>query len=41
MVVLGHLNPGIYLEKWIYSFYMFLFFFLSGYVFNKKKNVMG
>lgn len=39
LVVLGHLNPGIYLEKWIYSFHMFLFFFLSGYVFKKKKNI--
>lgn len=39
MVVFGHLNPGIYLEKWIYSFHMFLFFFLSGYVFKKKSDL--
>ena len=38
LVVLGHLNPNIYLEKWIYSFHMFLFFFLSGYVFKKKSD---
>ena len=38
LVVLGHLNPNIYLEKWICSFHMFLFFFLSGYVFKKKES---
>lgn len=40
LVVLGHLNPCIYVEKWIYSFHMFLFFFLSGYVFKKKENII-
>ncbi|MBO5136214.1 MAG: acyltransferase family protein [Clostridia bacterium] len=39
LVVFGHLNPCIYLEKWIYSFHMFLFFFLSGYVFKKKTSL--
>lgn len=39
LVVLGHLNPGIYLETWIYSFHMFLFFFLSGHIFKKKTNL--
>ena len=37
LVVLGHLNPGMVLETWIYSFHMFLFFFLSGYLFKRKK----
>lgn len=31
-VTLGHLGCNIFLEKHIYSFHMFLFFFLSGYV---------
>lgn len=38
LVVLGHLKPGIYIEKWIYSFHMFLFFFLSGYVHKKRSS---
>jgi len=37
-VVLGHLNPGLVLETWIYSFHMFLFFFLSGCLFHRKKH---
>ena len=37
-VVLGHLNPGMILETWIYSFHMFLFFFLSGYLFHPKEH---
>ena len=28
LVVLGHVKPEMYVEKWIYSFHMFLFFFL-------------
>jgi acyltransferase len=36
LVVLGHVNPGFYIEKWIYSFHMFLFFFLAGITFSKK-----
>lgn len=39
LVVLGHLNPYIRIEKWIYSFHMFLFFFLSGFVFKKKESL--
>lgn len=37
-VVLGHLNPGLVPETWIYSFHMFLFFFLSGFLFHRKMN---
>lgn len=37
LVVLGHVNPGFYIEKWIYSFHMFLFFFLAGITFSKKR----
>lgn len=41
-VILGHLHPGI-LETHIYSFHMFLFFFLSGYLYRKSslKNVVS
>lgn len=35
LVVLGHVKPEMYVEKWIYSFHMFLFFFLCGLVFNR------
>lgn len=40
-VILGHLHPGI-LETHIYSFHMFLFFFLSGYLYRKSslKNIV-
>ena len=34
-MILGHLHPGIF-ETHIYSFHMFLFFFLSGYLFSTK-----
>ena len=35
LVVLGHVhNVPPYLQKWIYSFHMPLFFFISGYLFN-------
>lgn len=30
LVVLGHLNPGEGVERWIYSFHMPLFFVISG-----------
>ena len=35
-VVLGHLNPGIYFTRFIYSFHMFLFFFISGTLYKKR-----
>lgn len=40
LVVLGHLNtlPGI--SKVIYGFHMPLFFFISGFVFNKKSSLV-
>ena len=37
-VTLGHLGCNILLEKHIYSFHMFLFFFLSGYV-DKSEDI--
>lgn len=36
-VTLGHLNMWGPIEKWIYSFHMFLFFFLSGFLFSARK----
>lgn len=36
-VTLGHLNMWSPIEKWIYSFHMFLFFFLSGFLFSAEK----
>jgi len=36
-VTLGHLNMWSPIEKWIYSFHMFLFFFLSGFLFSARK----
>lgn len=35
LVMFGHMETGL-LGRWIYSFHMPLFFFLSGYVFNGK-----
>lgn len=35
-VTLGHLSPWNPLEKHIYSFHMFLFFFISGYLFKQN-----
>ncbi len=32
LIVLGHLEPGTYLMRFIYSFHLFLFFACSGYV---------
>ncbi|MBQ2676650.1 MAG: acyltransferase family protein [Clostridia bacterium] len=39
-VTLGHLNMWGPIEKWIYSFHMFLFFFLSGFLFSSRKPTM-
>jgi len=36
-VMLGHLEPG-FIEPFLYSFHLPLFFFLSGYVFSTKRN---
>jgi len=37
LVVLGHMNVPGFIGKYIYSFHMPLFFFLSGYVFSSDK----
>lgn len=34
-VTFGHLYPALSIEKHIYSFHMFLFFFLSGFVYKR------
>lgn len=36
-VSLGHLCCGLLLERYIYSFHMFLFFFISGYLHSNTK----
>lgn len=38
-VTFAHLSPNIYLEKHIYSFHMFLFFFISGYLYKKPDDL--
>lgn len=38
-VTFAHLNPAMPIEKHIYSFHMFLFFFVSGYLFRRKPEV--
>jgi fucose 4-O-acetylase-like acetyltransferase len=37
LVILGHLPTSPDLHKYIFSFHMPLFFFISGYLFNQKK----
>lgn len=32
LIVLGHLEPGTYLMRFLYSFHIFIFFALSGFV---------
>ena len=32
LIVLGHLEPGTYLMRFLYSFHLFLFFFCAGFV---------
>ncbi len=39
-VTFGHCNPWAPLEKYIYSFHMFLFFFISGFLFTVKEDLM-
>ncbi len=41
LVTFGHLKPWMRLETYIYSFHMFLFFFLSGYLFREKETTMA
>lgn len=36
LVMLGHLNPDEYILKYIYSFHMFLFFFISGFLAHRR-----
>ena len=38
-VTFGHLYPWFLIEKHIYSFHMFLFFFLSGYLYKQPKSI--
>lgn len=40
-VTFGHLSCNCLLEKHIYSFHMFLFFFISGYLYNSGKGSIG
>ena len=35
-VTFAHLNPWLPLEKHIYSYHMFLFFFISGYLYKQQ-----
>lgn len=37
-VTFAHLNPALPIEKHIYSFHMFLFFFISGYLYKTPEN---
>lgn len=34
LIVMGHLEPGTYLMRWLYSFHLFLFFSCSGFLGN-------
>ena len=38
LIVLGHLEPGTYLMRFIYSFHLFIFFACSGFVGTRYKN---
>ena len=38
LIVLGHLEPGTYLMRFIYSFHLFIFFACSGFVGARYKN---
>lgn len=40
-VTLGHLSPNFYVEKYIYSFHMSLFFFLAGFLYKRRKLVIS
>lgn len=39
VVTLGHAGINFFIEKHIYSYHMFLFFFISGYLFTGKRNL--
>lgn len=39
-VTFGHLGCNFLLERYIYSFHMFLFFFISGYLYNSGKDTI-
>ena len=38
LIVLGHLEPGTYIMRFIYSFHLFLFFACSGFVGKRYEN---
>lgn len=38
LIVWGHLYPTLWIKKWLYSFHLPLFFFISGYL-RKKRSV--
>ena len=38
LVIIGHSGINVFLEKWIYSFHLPLFFILSGYLFSYDDN---
>lgn len=40
VVTLGHLGIWYPVEKYIYSYHMFLFFFISGFLYNEKRSVI-
>ncbi len=40
-ITLGHLNCDIWLKKYLYSFHVPLFFFISGYLYNGDKYSIG
>lgn len=39
LVVFAHLSPALPIEKFIYSFHMFLFFFISGFLYSDRNNI--
>lgn len=39
-VIIGHMIQGTFIDNWIYSFHMPLFFLISGYVFSTKYNFL-
>lgn len=39
LVVFGHLSPEAEIERYIYSFHMFFFFAVSGFLFNSKSGI--
>ena len=39
LMIMGHIKFGGYFDKWIHAFHMPMFFFVSGWFFNRKQNV--